>query len=391
MKILVLTSRVPALDKKGDQVIAFHRLTYLAKKGHSIKVISFGDMDNAEDCLAREILETYGIVVCFIPWNRWEATMNIFFAAICRNTPFQCALYKSSEFSAAFKEHIALFNPDVVYCILVRVAENLKRYKGKLFVEIIDSMGLNFNRRASMSKSIKKWMLNIEGRRISSYERYLADKSVRSFVVSTIDQKAIGSGKVDAIPLGVDLQKLDGFRYCGDRPIIIFTGNMNYQPNVDAICWFVSHCWTFIKQAMPGVQLVIAGNNPRASIVSLGDSDGSVKVTGRIAFMPSILKTASLAIAPMQSGSGMQFKILEAMASGIPVVVTSLGLGDIRAKHGEELLVADTSSEFVISILKLLNSLDLQAKIGRAGFNFVKENHAWDVLNAQFERIILAD
>lgn len=381
----MLANRIPALDKKGDQVLAFRRVVYLAKIGYAIKVICFASMRSAEDIRARDVLESYGVSVLFVRWNMWEASLNLLIAIMLTKTPFQCALYKSAEFSDRVTREIQQFKPDIVYCILVRVAENLKYFNGKYFVEIVDSMGLNFSRRALSSRFIKRWIFSIEACRISAYEKYLADKSERSFVVSAIDQKSIGSDKVDVIPLGIDVHKLEQSSLPKQHPTLIFTGNMNYQPNVDAVCWFVLRCWESIKQAVPQIHLVIAGNNPQARILSIGDSDDSIRVTGHVTSMSNIINSATIAIAPMQSGSGMQFKVLEAMACGIPVVTTSLGLGDIRAKIGQELLVADSEADFIKCVLDLLSSQELQVEVGRAGYNFVKNNHAWDTLNARFE------
>ncbi len=89
----------------------------------------------------------------------------------------------------------------------------------------------------------------------------------------------------------------------------------------------------------------------------------------------------------MQSGSGMQFKILEAMACGIPVVTSTLGLGDIKAVPGEEVLVCDSPGKFVESTLSLLRSNELRNRIGSAGLLYVQKNHSWDAINSKFETV----
>ena len=141
--------------------------------------------------------------------------------------------------------------------------------------------------------------------------------------------------------------------------------------------------------ACPDVRLVIAGSSPTSEITSLR-SDESVTVTGRVSSLKSIINSARISIAPMQSGSGMQFKILEAMACSVPVVATSMGLGDIGAKAGKDILISDTSDSFVESVLLLLKSDDLHAKIGDSGFQYVNKHHTWDALNAKFESFIIS-
>ena len=132
---------------------------------------------------------------------------------------------------------------------------------------------------------------------------------------------------------------------------------------------------------------MIAGSNPTSDITAL-QSDTSVTVTGRVPSLASVINAARVSIAPMQSGSGMQFKILEAMACGVPVVVSTLGLGDIAAEINKDFLLADTPDSFVQAILSLLQSEELREKIGNAGLQFVKQHHAWDMLNANFEQSI---
>jgi len=98
-----------------------------------------------------------------------------------------------------------------------------------------------------------------------------------------------------------------------------------------------------------------------------------------------------VAIAPMQSGSGMQFKILEAMACGVPVVASTLGLGDIAAVDGKNILLADTPGLFTESVISLLQSEELREKVGNSGMYYVTQNHSWDALNQHFEQSVIGE
>jgi len=384
MKLLVLAARIPAPNKKGDQVIAYRRLIYLASRGHSLHLVCFGDVRKADDFQAYEDLRSHGISIDLIKWSMWEAIFNLTLAIFRPALPFQCAMYNSANFFRAVKKE----NPDVIYCIMVRVIENIKKFKGRLFVEMIDSMGLNFSRRASMHKYLRRWIIKIEALRVQRYEKLVADRSNYSFVVSTIDKVTIGSSKVEVIPLGVDPVSYHAVLHDKSKPIIIFTGNMSYQPNIDAICWFVSNCWQEIKRNVAHVSLIVAGSNPNERVVELGRNDCSIKITGAVNSMSDVIKSATIAIAPMRSGSGMQFKILEAMACGIPVVSTALGLGDIQAEPDIEIVLADTPAQFVDCVLTLLRDQILRKSVGDAGFKYVYENHLWDTLNMKFEAFL---
>lgn len=383
MKILAISGRIPAIDKNGDQVISYFRLRHLARDNR-IELICFGDRANDEDLKATRVLEEAGIVVHLVPWNRALAALQVLRAIPDGGMPFQCAYFRSSQFRKTYQQVFGRFAPDALYAVMIRILPNAADYQGHLFVDMVDSMGLNFGRRASMETGLKGWMLGIEARRVAAYEKKIAERADRCFVVSSIDQQAIGSDHVGVLPLGIDVQRFNKPAAPAKEPLIAFTGNMFYQPNVDAILWFAEHCWPAIKAAVPGVRIVVVGNRPQPSVVALGKQDPAIDVMGRVPSVADVLKTAAVAVAPMRSGSGMQFKILEAMACGIPVVATTIGKGDIGCAAGADILVSDTGAEFARQVVALLQSPALRQQIGDAGFRYVQDMHSWDAINQQF-------
>jgi len=379
-----MSSRIPAAEKKGDQVASFPRVMYLART-NQVELICFGSMAVPEDRQAKQILEAAGIVVHFVRWKPQVALARMLQAIPDSSVPFQCAYFQSGEFQRVVEVVSLRFMPDALYCVMVRIFMNAASFKGRIYVDMVDSMGLNFSRRASVAMGLKRWLLNLECRRVSAFERKVARRADRSFVVSRIDQQAIGAEKVDVIPLGVDMRRFRKER--GQDPlgrVVAFTGNMGYQPNIEAVQWFVHHCWSEVKRLVPGVRLVIAGNGPASSLVALGELDNEITVTGRVPSMADILNASMVAVVPMQTGSGMQNKILEAMACGVPVVTTALGLGDIGARSGKEILVADSPMEFSMAVVSLLKSVQMATDIGDQGMQYVHANHSWEALNERF-------
>jgi glycosyltransferase involved in cell wall biosynthesis len=383
MKILAISGRIPAVDKNGDQVISFFRITHLARR-NSVELVCFGSRAKPDDLAAVEALEAAGVVVHLVPWKSWVAALQVLRAIPDPAMPFQCAYFRSSEFGKVVNQVRARFAPDALYAVMIRIVPNAADYQGHLFVDMVDSMGLNFGRRAGMEKGPKGWLLALETRRVAAYERAIAERADRCFVVSRIDQQAIGSDHVGVLPLGIDVLRFNKSAEPASAPLIAFTGNMFYQPNVDAVLWFAEHCWPAIKRAVPGVRLAVVGNSPQPSVVALGKQDPAINVMGRVPSVAAILKTAAVAVAPMRSGSGMQFKILEAMACGVPVVATSIGQGDIGCVAGCDILVRDNGEQFAQEVIALLHSPALRAQIGNAGFDYVQKHHSWDAINQQF-------
>jgi glycosyltransferase involved in cell wall biosynthesis len=382
MKIIAISNRIPAENKNGAQLVSYHRLMHMAKLDYTINLVCFHSKDKKDDYKAKQILEKNGICVHFITWNIFEAAFNLLKALIIKDLPLQCAMYKSKKFSKKIKEIFKNNKINAIYCVMIRVAPNTNWFKGKILIEMVDSLGLNFLRRYQATTGLKKWIFEMEQKKVSIYEKELADKSYCSIVVSAIDKKNIGSSKVKVIPIGVNI--FNNQIRIRNKPIIIFTGNMYYRPNIDAITWFIKYCWADILQAEPRTQLLIVGNNPTSAIISVSKKYSSIKVTGTVPSVIDMLSKARVAVAPMQSGSGMQIKILEAMSCGVPIVTTNIGFGDLKAVAGKDLFVEDSAKDFVKRVIYMIKSIKQNKVIGKNGQKYVRRYHNWKILNEIF-------
>lgn len=385
-KIVVISPTAPQSHGKGFQIQLFHRLLYLADK-FDISLVYFDFNENNISDL--QLLSEIGIKQYSIRYNYLYAGLHII-KSIFSNTPFQCALFNSKKYSSLLQSVFLKEKPDLLIANTIRVFDNFNRLKLKVpyAVELVDSMGLNFERKLKNSLLLKPIFL-IESKRVLNYERRLANQSICSFTVSSIDQGFIKSGKVKVVPIGIErLHVVPPFSSSEDTQKIIFTGNMSYEPNVIAVHWFVKNCWNTILKMKPNLEFWIVGNRPSKSILELRKLD-NIYVTGKVPSVLDEIKTSSLAIAPMQSGSGMQFKIIEALGVGTPVVTTSLGKGDIQAKSDDGLLIADTPLEFVSKIIFLLENKSLRFQLGLKSHQFILDHHTWDSVNSKWHNLIL--
>jgi glycosyltransferase involved in cell wall biosynthesis len=185
-------------------------------------------------------------------------------------------------------------------------------------------------------------------------------------------------GNITILPNGIDSSifkpNLDTCKQ--EHPALLFTGVMDYKPNIDAILWFIANCWSQIKAQYPSAKLVIAGMNPSASIQKLG-ARGDIVVTGFVEDMMPYFQSASLFVAPFQIARGVQNKVLQAMSCELPVVTTSKGIEGIIHVAGKDVLLADTVEQYTKHCLDLLQSIELRESIGRAARQTILANYAW--------------
>jgi glycosyltransferase involved in cell wall biosynthesis len=279
---------------------------------------------------------------------------------------------------------------------MLRIAEygkNIQHPGMPKILELIDSMQMNFQRRLEKEKWPKKWFFKLELKRLTTYEPQMVKNYHRSIVVSEKDKDFINHDRVITIPLGIDTREFyPGKNKLPTNKVIAFTGNMGYFPNKNAILWFLKNCWEIIKKQVPGTQLVIAGRNPGPGIKKYNNGD-SVRVSGYVDSVAAVLREARLAIAPLQSGSGMQFKILEAMACALPVVTTSIGLGTIPAVNNESILAADGANDFAQCCIRLLTDDILAETIGKKAMQIVQRTFTWekniDTLDRLYKELLL--
>ena len=383
MKIIVMTPAVPAEGQAGFQVLAFHRVVHLARR-HQVEVVVVGNCIDQEAAALCSMNKNISVRV-FTP-NIVERFFNVI-KSIFRSTPFQVALFRCNKAKKYLEYGLGERSIGAVYCITFRVLENIPKLDVPIIVEFVDSMGLNFERRAEDS-ALLRGLYKREACAAAKYERECVQFADYGFVVSGIDKEYIGDAKLHILPLGVD-NTIFRDRGKKQKPSVefeydlIFTGNMHYKPNRDAVLWFYNNCWRQLRSRFPNLIWAIVGSSPSSEIKSL-DSVKGISVTGRVESIADSLSASRIAIAPMVSGSGMQFKVLEAMSCGMPVVVSSIGRGDIKAVSGRDLLIADDSMEFVDIISELINDEKKRAKIGQSACEYVDKNHSWSAINQKF-------
>jgi glycosyltransferase involved in cell wall biosynthesis len=175
---------------------------------------------------------------------------------------------------------------------------------------------------------------------------------------------------------------------------LVFTGAMDYPPNVDAVLWFCREVWPIVRRRDPALRLEVVGRTPDARVRALNGEAG-VRVTGEVSDVRIHLAQSSVVVVPLRAGAGTRLKILEAMAMGCPVVSTTLGAEGLDVEDGSDILLADTPTAFAGAIESLLQSPATASRLGDAGRRLAVGRYDWQhclrPLEILYERLLEPD
>lgn len=384
MRVLFITGRFPMATGQGDQARAYHQLRLLGRN-HRITLVSF--VDGPVPDQSRQSIAQFCERVTLV---RRSPLKDV--AQIARNLfaryPLQTMLYQSQEMARTLSRLLAQDSFDLAHVQLVRMAPYLENEGfAPRVVDLIDALSLNMERRFHTDHTPLRLAAYLEWKRLQRYERVVCDRYDRALVVSPIDRAAIGRlDKVDVIPIGVDLSHFPAASTEREPFTLTFTGNMHYFPNVDAVRYFVREVLPLVRREVPSAHLRIMGARPSRAVRQLARREG-VEVTGYVPNLAHHLARAAVAVCPMRSGSGMQFKVIEGMAARTPVVATHFALGGLDAAPGEHLLVADGAAQFAEQVIRLLKDSQLAAKLSENARRLVEERYTWEASVASLEQV----
>lgn len=240
----------------------------------------------------------------------------------------------------------------------------------------------------------------IQSAKLRRYEQMVCSRSDAVVAVSEPDRSAlvqlVPDGLIDVVPNGIDL---DEYPYpppvqpVSLSPTLVFTGKMDYRPNVDAILWFAQQVLPRIREQRPDVRLQVVGMNPHHRLERLGGQAG-IEITGAVEDVQPYIYGAAVYVVPLRVGGGTRFKVLEALASGKPMVSTSLGVEGLNLQDGRELLIADEPETFADAVLLLLEDQasggDFCTELAGAGRSFVESHFTWEQIVPRLERVYQA-
>jgi polysaccharide biosynthesis protein PslH len=387
MRILLLTHRLPYPPNKGDKIRTFNVLEDLAKR-HEVFVACPVD-DPADMGFVAELERRCAGV--FAVRNRSSRPLAAL-RALLTGTAITVRHFHSQELQHRIDEFLDAQEIDAVCCFSSPMAEYVFRSRhaegalrrARRLMDLIDVDSYKWRQYAERTSFPMSAVYRYEAARLEDYERRIADRFDELLLVSEQERGYLPAGipadKVHAISNGVDLAYFSPGAtpvVAGEIPALVFTGVMDYWPNVDGVQWFADEVLPLIRAQIPGTRFVIVGSKPAESVRRLADRPG-IEVTGFVEDVRSYVANARVCVVPLRIARGVQNKVLEAMAMGKAVVGTAQSMEGIRATLGEDMIAADGAGEFAAAVVGLLRSPERAALIGGNARRCVERGYSWE-------------
>jgi sugar transferase (PEP-CTERM/EpsH1 system associated) len=377
---------VPYPPYRGDKLKIFNLAKRLRGK-HELYLLTFAQTE--EDLTYKTELEKIFKEVHLVYLPKWKSAIQCI-SGLWNNVPLQVLYFQSAGMKQQLNELLNKHKFDAIHVQHLRMSPYLSNRKDlPRILDLPDAFSLYWERRKTVKRGLLTTIFeNIEQKRVLAYEKILKEYDL-SLACSGEDleylRKTHNAPNLRLLPNGVDMTtfKAGGHDYTHNQTIL-FTGNMDYAPNVDAVIYFTGSILPTIRQKMPGVQFIIAGQRPVPKVTELANDH--VQVTGFVKDLAAMYNSASVVVAPLRFGAGTQNKVLEAMAMGVPVVCSNIGFGGLGIKSGEGAIMQTEPAAFANSVVELLTSENLRKDTGIAGLNVIKAKFDWDVVALTLEQ-----
>ena len=389
MRILYVAHRIPYPPDKGDKIRGWHFLSRLART-HTVDLACLAD-DPAD--LAPERINALHAVcerveVIFRPRRRaLVASMRALGQGVAMSLPFfgDARLQSTIDRWIGERRYHAAIAHSAPMAQYVQAREGLVRV-----ADFCDVDSEKWKQYAEMTGGPKALVYRREAKKLREWEKEVA-RTWDSVVLATKPEADLfrafcDDGRVEVVPNGVDA---DFFRPCRNPgETVLFTGAMDYFPNIEGVLWFAKEIWPLIRIERPRTRFVIVGPRPSDAVRALHDAELGIEVRGRIPDVRDAIAEAAVCVAPLRIARGIQNKVLEAMACSRAVVATTAAFEGVTAENGRDLVVADDPRAFASEVVDLLADPARRRRIGDHARKAVLATHAWDAHVGTLERLL---
>ncbi|MEZ5654138.1 MAG: TIGR03087 family PEP-CTERM/XrtA system glycosyltransferase [Burkholderiaceae bacterium] len=401
-RILLLTHRLPLPPNRGDKIRSYHLLRHLAAR-HQVAVAC--PIDDARDLAHLPALAEICEQVLSVRIDGGLAKLR-WPQAFVRGEAISAVHFHSAELQAQIDDLLDRTAFDAVFCYSAPMANYVFRSRHRerllgqttLLADLIDVDSEKWADYAASARPPVSWVYRRESAQLARLEAEIVAR-FDAVYLTTADEVGLLRGRlpdsrtVQVLANGVDLAFYDRARAPAPPagrppgPAIVFTGVMDYAPNVDAVCWFADEILPAVRRRVRDAHFVIVGSRPNAAVQALAGR-AAVTVTGFVDDVRGDLAAAAVCVAPLRIARGVQNKVLEAMAMAQPVVCTSAAATGIDVLPGRDLFVADDPAGFADKVCELLGDRALAARAGDAARAFVERHHRWEANLAVLDRVL---
>jgi polysaccharide biosynthesis protein PslH len=388
MRILFVVPYVPNLVR----VRPYNFIRALSARGHHVTVFTVW-ADEQEQADIAHLREICAEVVAH-PMPRGRSLWNCVQAL-----PGKAPLQSVYSWQPALMQHLTAHPPyDVAH------VEHLRGSRYGLYLkqnttlpvvwDSVDCITQLFEHAvANSGDRLRRWRSQMDLERTRWYEGWLLGQFEHVLVTSPKDQAALEAlsqtahAPVSVVGNGVDLAYFrEDTAVVRDLATLIVSGKMSYHANIAMTTYLVHDIMPHVWAERPDARLMIVGKDPTREIQALA-ADSRITVTGTVEHLPPYLQRATIAIAPLRYGAGIQNKVLEAMACATPVITTAQAMSALQATPGQNIVVANDTIDYARHILRLLSEPAWRYAIGQAGRRYVETHHHWDSIAARLENI----
>lgn len=398
MKILFIVPYVPNLIR----VRPYNLIRHLAERGNEVTVLTL--QAAAEETEDVENLKKLGPQVIVYDLPRWRSLWNCL-RVLPSPRPLQSVYCWQPDMAQGLMALVNQSNGQAPFDVIhvehlrgVQYALRLKEIGSQIPVvwDSVDCISYLFEQAVAQSKSgLGRLMTRMDLNRTRRFERDVVDLFEQTLVTSPADRDAFlrlrpstaAIPPITVLANGVDLNTFKpNPEVVRDKATITVTGKMSYHANISMVLLLAREIMPLVWAQRPDAQLKIVGKDPSAAIQKLAELP-QVTVTGTVPAIEPYLQQASLSVAPVPYGAGIQNKVLEAMACGTPVIITSKAAAAIAAQPDQDLVLADEPSDFAAKIIDLLNHPDKRRTLGDNGRVYVQTHHDWQEIASNLEKI----
>ena len=386
MRTILLISRCPPYPiHLGDRLIIWHLARELSQRGYQIDLLAL--YDQADDPEQVSTYQPYFRHIELIAETK-RGTFDYLrrLALPSARFPQTADASFSPKLWVKVDAYLQDYDYDVVHCFGgISVYEFYELFRDKpSVITPYESYALYLQRLIQQGD----WLARLNFSIASRFERWMFTPYDRTVVIAQPDKDMLLSLQpkldIDVIPNGIDLDSFQLQDVSRDTKTLLFVGNYEYQPNLDAVKLLVERILPEVRRQIPDIKLKLVGNNPPEWMRNLADH--YIEVTGYVADVKIYLAEGTIFVCPLRIGAGLKNKVLEALAMGIPVVATPLSLDGIDVKHGESAWIANVD-KIAEGVIHVLQNPALQATLSQNGRELVEAEYSWAQTASRYEAL----